>query len=85
MFPFIKKDDDRLPNNYEVTVWYLTGEKETFEIASHYVLENGTIELVLKEDLFTLIPLSAIRRLAFDKRFSKIVEINKELKAKQKK
>jgi hypothetical protein len=71
--PWIKKDIASLPDKYGVTVHFIDGTKETFECASHKFVEKHGLELALFEDLFEFIVLNNVKRISFDKEFSKIV------------
>ena len=84
IMPFIKKDDDRLPDSYTITVLYLDGLKEDFEIAHHKIIEaTNCLELVTKDDLWSLIPMTSIKKMMFDKNFSKIIALKQEQMLKQ--
>lgn len=101
------KEDKKLPDNYAIKLFYLTGKTEEFEIASHaihdktkvyrndgffeekfegkimkYNLEpspNSFLEIVTSDDQWHWIPLSSVERIEFDKRFSKIISLKKEM------
>ena len=101
---FLPKDDQAIPDHYGITIHYINGHKDDFEVAEHRIIEKTRtycvggdfqdeatkerfkmensvvpyLELVLKEDTFTWIPLSSIQRLDFDKRFTKIIELKKK-------
>ena len=88
---FIPKDHMELPDAYGMTVFFLDGKTETYEVASHRSLLYGLspskefvrvdmIELCLSDDRYILIPHTSISRIEFDKRYSKVLEIQKELK-----
>jgi len=77
MFPFLKKDDNRMPNNYAMTVEYLDGSSDTFELASHHLGQN-ILEFITKDDIIHWVRLETIKKVNFDKRFSKIVHIKQE-------
>ena len=74
---FIPKDDSKLPDNYSVDVHYIDGHSDSFEIATH-VIKEGILMFMTKEDFMNWIPLSAIKRVEFDKRWSKIIAINEK-------
>lgn len=77
--PFKKEAD--LPDNYGVKLFYLNGNKDEFELASHRIdNELKMFEFVTKDDFWNWIPLSSIARVEFDKRFSKIVAEKEKLK-----
>lgn len=71
--PWIKKDSDKLPDKYGITVYFVDGTSESFDVASHKFLQNRTLELVLFEDLFEIVILDNVKRVSFDRAFSKIV------------
>jgi len=53
------------------------GKEESFEIASHR-LNNGLFEFVTKDDIWNWIVMDNIKRIEFDKRFSKIIVIKEK-------
>lgn len=84
MKPFIVKDDHRLPDYFEIEVVFLTGRKETIEVASIQFIEKlGIYEVWTKDNLMKMIPMNAIESLSYDKNWSKIVEIRREEIAKE--
>lgn len=83
LLPFLPKEHRDLPNHYGVTIQYITGTRETFELASHRVLEaTKSLEFVTKDDCWNLVPLTGVQRIEFDKRFSKIIAIHTSEKEK---
>lgn len=71
---FIPKEIQNLPDAYSMTIAFIDGKTETFEIASHKLGEK-LLEIVTHEDeLWHWIPLTNVKRISFDKRFSNIVE-----------
>lgn len=76
---FIPKDNPELPDSYSITIDYLTGGSERFDCASYqYIKDLNILELVLKEDIWVVIPFSSIKKFSFDKRFSKLMAIFQE-------
>ena len=83
--PFIPKDDQDLPDNYGMKVFYVNGKFEEFELAQHRLNEKTlSIEFVTKDDIWSWVPLSSIQRLEFDKRLSKMVAIKAKMELKRK-
>jgi len=76
--PFLKKQDNKLPDSYEITVTYHDGPKDTFNIAQHRLLPSQVLEFVTTEDEWFIIPLTSIKKLAFDKNLSRIVALKQE-------
>jgi len=76
--PFLPKQDHRLPNYYGIKLYYVDGTVEEFEIASHRLGEK-VLEFVTNEDLWHWVQMTSIRRIAFDKQFSKMITIKAEL------
>jgi hypothetical protein len=72
VMPFIPKDDATLPDHYEITIMYLDGRSEEFELA-HHVLGEKVFEFVTKDDVWSWVPLSGVKRIEFDKRFSQLI------------
>lgn len=83
ILPFIPKEDQRLPDSYSVTIHYVTGIKETFDLASHsYSKDTGMLEFWTKHDLMSWVPMSSVRRIEFDKNFTEIISIKNEMSKK---
>lgn len=77
----MSKEHPDLPDFYKIEVHYFQGSKEEFEVVSHSIMkETKVLELVTKDDLWNLIPLSTVKRISFDRNFSKIVELKKSKK-----
>lgn len=77
---FIPKDDQELPDHYGLTVFYIDGKSESFEIASH-ILADHSIEFVTRDDIWHRATMANIKRIEFDKRFSKIVALKEKAEA----
>jgi len=71
---FIPKEHPDLPDNYSIEISYLDGSKESIEAASHR-LGDKFLEVATKEDKFIWVFQEGVKRIEFDKRFSKIVAI----------
>ena len=81
MKPFIPKQDDRLPDFFTITINYLTGRKETLEVVSAIYYKDGDMyEVWTREDLMKIVPKSSIESIDYDKNWSKIVALSKEVK-----
>lgn len=80
--PFVPKQDQDIPDSYSMIVHFNDGKKCEFDVASHrLVMESRMIEFVTKDDQWNWVPLIAVHRIEFDKRFSKIIAINNKRKA----
>lgn len=74
--PFIPKEDHSLPDAYGIKVHFVHGKCEAFEVASHtFNTQTGVLELWTYEDECRWVPMSSVAYLAFDKRFSTVVEV----------
>ncbi len=78
LLPFIKRDHEDLPPFVGLTIFYLDGKSEEYEVAGWPVVE-GCLRLMTKDDMYHHIPLSAIKRISFDKRYSKMVAIKSKM------
>lgn len=78
MRPMILKQDDQLPDAYGLDIFFIDGKHESFEIASHKI--NGhMLEFVThSDDLWNVVFTSNVKRILFDKRFSKIVSLREK-------
>ena len=79
---FIPKDDQSLPDAYGLTIYYIDGKSEAFEIAQHVLnKECRMIEFVTKDDEWNWTGFDNAKRFKFDKRLSEIIEVkNKKQK-----
>lgn len=85
-FNFLKKkDDQRYPDSYMMQFHFIDGKWEEYEVASHAYINGSLVEIVTTDDLWHMIPFSGLKRIAFDKNFSKSVALNKEKKLKNEK
>lgn len=85
---FIPKDHPELPDCYGLIVEYIDGRSETIEIVSHSI--NGTAEhqknlvsFTTHDDEFGWIPLYNVKKVKLDKRWTKILEIKREMAFKK--
>ena len=83
--PFIPKEHSELPDQYGIKILYLTGGFEDVEVVKHRIFpETQLMEYLTKEDQYELVPIASIKKIEFDKRFSKIVQLREEMNQKQK-
>lgn len=76
--PFIKKDDQRIPDFYGITVEFITGQTKEFKIVNHvYMNELRAIELLTFDNEYVVLPLDNVV-ISFDKAFTKLIELRKE-------
>lgn len=81
---FIPKQDQALPDNYGMTIYYVTGKQEVFALASHYYnKETNVIEFWTSEDIHNWVPMSNVLRVEFDKNFSKMIAVKEKLEMKK--
>jgi hypothetical protein len=71
---FLRKESNDIPEFYGLTIHYIMGKSEEFEIAQHRIItESQLLEICTKDDKWHLVGLSNVRRLEFDGNFSKVV------------
>jgi hypothetical protein len=81
---YIQKDDQRLPDYFTIKVEFVTGKVKEIEVTSIiYLKENKMYEIWTKEDKMIILMQEAILAIEYDKEWTKIVEIKKELKEKE--
>jgi hypothetical protein len=79
--PFIKKEHPEIPDSYGLKILYLDGTSEEASIAHHKILSGlGVFEYVTTDDLWNLIPISSIKKVSFDKNFSKLMALKSQVK-----
>ncbi len=79
MRPFIPKDNQELPDSYKMKIFFNAGGIEEHEVAMHKIIkESEVIEFVSSEDRWFIVPLCSIKKIEFDKNFSKIVALKNE-------
>lgn len=86
--PFIPKEHSELPDQYGMKIHFLTGGFEDIEAVKHRIYpETQLVEYLTKEDEYELVPIASIKKIKFDKRFSKIIQLREEnsRKAEEKK
>jgi hypothetical protein len=65
--------NNKLPKFFNVTIEYVTGEKEDFKCASwHY--EQDFIEYLTTDNMFVQVIKSNIKTIKYDKNYTKIIE-----------
>lgn len=79
MLPFLNKSDSQIPDTFGIKIFYLDGKSEDYEIANRWVA-NGMFEFVTQDDIWHFIPMSAIKRVEYDKNFSKMVALKEKAK-----
>lgn len=80
MIPYLNKEHQDLPDYYTIKVFYLSGGREEFELASHRLdAESKILEIRTKDDLCMWVLLENVNRVEFDKNFSKIISIKETL------
>ena len=79
VLPFIPKSNSKLPDHFGMKIFYVDGTNESFDVASFRIIkETNSLELVTKDDIWSLLILSSIRRIEFDKDYSKVIAVRKE-------
>lgn len=82
----VPKEHPEMPDFYGVTVYYKEGGSEKFKIATkYYSSEFNYLELRTAEDKFIVIPFNSIRKMEFDGKFTKIVQLKEEMAAEREK
>jgi hypothetical protein len=74
MNPVILKEVQGLPDHYGMSVEYLTNKLESFEIVRHSI-SNDILTFMTSEELIHWIPINSILNVKFDKRLTKIMEL----------
>lgn len=83
---FIPKDDRELPDSYGATIFYIDGRSEEFRIANHNLSEDKLFfEFATDEDEWNWIEMSNVKRIKWDKDFSKMIAIKHKMIAEQRK
>lgn len=76
---FIPKDNQEIPDFYKMSVIYLNGKQEEFDVVSHsFIAQSSMMEILTRDDEWKLIQLRSIYRIDFDKSFSKLVDLKKK-------
>lgn len=78
------KEDSRLPDYFGITITYHDKSEDEFKAISH-VTKNDMIEIFTTENTFIVIPVNAIRKIMFDKNFTKLQELYAEKIKKEEK
>ena len=84
VLPFIPKDDQALPDCWGIKIFYVDGRAESFEGIHCMPIKEGLFEFRTHEgDLVNYVVLSSVKRIEFDSRFSKVIEISKRKMAEE--
>lgn len=78
------KEDMRLPDYFVITITYHDKSEDEFKAVSH-MFKNELIEIFTSESLFQVVPVNAIRKISFDKNFTKIQDLHAEKIKKEQK
>lgn len=77
---FVPKQDNRIPDSYKLTIHFVNGVKETFEVAKAVLSPDKKIyDFVTKDDEWHWIMMDNVLRIDFDKDFSKMIAIHEEI------
>lgn len=76
--PYIPKEDQRIPDYYEIKIFYHDGKFDVFEGSHSFVKETNSYDILTKDDEWRNIPLTSIKKIEFDKNFSKLMALNQE-------
>lgn len=93
----LKKDDQKIPDFFTVTINYVTGKSETLKVANRFVIGDfiindkgfiiqkniDSIEFLTFEDTYKLIPMQNVLSIDYHKDYTEYVEIERELKSKE--
>lgn len=81
--PFIPGENPDLPKTFKMTVFFVNGSKETYEVATWFLgPDNAIFDFCTVENEYRWIMMSNVTRIDFDKNFSKQIEIRNELARK---
>jgi len=75
---FIPKEDPEIPDAFGMTIYYVTGKKEEFEVAERGPVDGDLISFVTKDDIWHLVVVQNVLRVEYDKRYSKLIAINQK-------
>jgi len=72
----LAKEHPDIPDCYGIKIVYITGGDDKFEVVKHFPIKDGFIEFWDTDEQLHLIPISSIKNLTFDKRWTKLIELN---------
>jgi len=79
MNAMLPKEHPEMPDFYGVKIFYREGGFDKFKVATHkYMSDVAMLELRTHDNQFRTIPFGTIKKIEFDKQFSKLVEIREE-------
>ena len=79
----ILRKDPELPRSYGIKVFFLDGKIEELQIVSQFLSGDGIYEVWTEEDKCHYFNFGSIKKIEFDKDWSKIVAKGVEEKRKQ--
>lgn len=75
----IVKEDSRLPDYYDVEIFYHDKTSDRYSIVGHGTVD-GILSILTTDNLYKLIPVNAIRKIEMDKNYSIIKQLHDEKK-----
>lgn len=88
MNPALAKEDPKLPDYYEMEIFFHDRTSEKHKVVGHGTVD-GILSILTTDNLYRLFPINAIRKLEMDKDYSIIKQLHDqkviELKAKEQK
>lgn len=86
VMPFIPKQDPEIPDCWEIKIHYVDGKVESFEGYHFPITEIGIFEFITKEnEVRHFVQMTSVRRIEFDRRYTKALQIQKKIKAEKEK
>ena len=81
--PYIPKQCPGIPDSYGIKVHYHSGDIDSFQGLHSLIRDTQSLEIVTKDNEWTLIPMTSIKKVIFDKNFPKYLEAKKEAQIKK--
>lgn len=79
--PWIAKETPDAPDFYQLTVRYLDGKHDTYNVVEHAINDKeNMLRIFTHEDNLMWIPLNAVKSIEFDKAWTKLMELKKKFK-----
>jgi len=77
--PFLFKDKE-IPDFYIIELCYVDNKIENIEAVDHKIQPTGILDIITTEDTLTLVVLSSLKSIKFDKNLTKLVRKRNEKK-----
>jgi len=74
----LPKEHNEIPDYYGIRIDHIDGKVSEYQGSHSMVLNGAAIQICTFEDEWVLIPMANIRKVSFDKNFSKLIAVKEK-------